>query len=383
MTVSLTNRDLHTGSEARKCGIGPQQLVPGEVTDAERIGSARLDLSVQASRKRKAGRRGRARSMGRYPWVTCTRRYLEAVQPYFEKKTHDTMRRGLKTLGDAFAELKKEGKASANPEHLTQEDIEALLNWMKTRKTRNGVGLRPATQANYLTYLQHLLVHVNNPVLDRMRLLRHVRFPSKCQPEIRSLSEETVERIRGAMVGMPGWDGCVARFMVAMYPYSGLRRSELRRARIQDLDTTAWTIKVVHPKGENRYASAGTATILPPARQAVLDFLAERENLLAEYGVDEFEVLVPHVSGKGELMEWSDGMWGSVKDDAVKWAGIHFSIQSFRATFAQMCKDRGASIEAVSKALRHRNTKTTELYYARIRGEKAFQELEQAWVEKP
>ena len=55
--------------------------------------------------------------MGRYPWITCTRRYLDAVEPYFEKKTHDVMRRGLKALGDAFAELKAEGKATtANPE---------------------------------------------------------------------------------------------------------------------------------------------------------------------------------------------------------------------------------------------------------------------------
>ena len=223
--------------------------------------------------------------MGRYPWITCTRRYLEAVEPYFEKKTHDVMRRGLKALGDAFAELKAEGKAStANPEKLTKEDIEALLSWMKTRKTRNGVGLRPATQANYLLYLQHLLHHVNNPVLDRMKLLRYVRFPSKAQAEIRSLSEDTVEQIRAALSDMPGWDGCVARFMVAMFPYSGLRRSELRRARIQDLDTEAWTITVVHPKGENRYASPGLAPILPPARQAVLKFLEERKDLLREYG---------------------------------------------------------------------------------------------------
>ena len=216
-----------------------------------------------------------------------------------------------------------------------------------------------------------------------MKLLRHVRFPSKCQPEIKTMSEETVERIRMALVDMPGWDGCVARFMVAMHPYSGLRRSELRRARVQDLDTTAWTITVAHPKGENRYASPGIAPILPPARKAVLRFLCERKKLLAKHGLSEFESLVPHISRRGTLTEWTDGMWGKVKDDAQKWAGIPFSFRAFRATFAQMSKDKGANIEAVSKALRHRTTKTTETYYARIRGEKAFQELERAWAEKP
>lgn len=41
-----------------------------------------------------------------------------------------------------------------------------------------------------------------------------------------------------------------------------------------------------------------------------------------------------------------------------------------------LAKDGGAPIEAVSKALRHRNTVTTERYYARMTDEAAFSELE-------
>ena len=76
------------------------------------------------------------------------------------------------------------------------------------------------------------------------------------------------------------------------------------------------------------------------------------------------------------LQYWSDAMWGKMKADAEEWAGTRFRIQDLRATFAQMCKDRGASIESVSRALRHRSSRTTELYCARIRPEKAFLELE-------
>jgi hypothetical protein len=35
--------------------------------------------------------------------------------------------------------------------------------------------------------------------------------------------------------------------------------------------------------------------------------------------------------------------------------------------------------EAVSKSLRHTSTRTTELYYARIRSETAFSQMRQAW----
>ena len=82
------------------------------------------------------------------------------------------------------------------------------------------------------------------------------------------------------------------------------------------------------------------------------------------------------MSSDGEAKYWTDGMWGAMKDDAQNWVEIPFRMQDLRASFAQMCKDRGASIEAVSRALRHRTVRTTELYYARMRPESAFRELE-------
>ena len=322
--------------------------------------------------------------MGRYPWITCTRRYLEATQPYYAPKTHRTTRSGLKALGDMFGELKAQGKIrTVNPELLGQADIEALLEHMKVRKTRNGNGLRPSTQANYLLYLRKLLLFVENPTMERMIKLRYVRFPKKTQTEVQTLSPETVEEIRSRLEDMPGWEGSVARFMLAVFPYSGARRSELMLTRIQDLDTEKWELVIVHPKGEDSYASAGVATILPRARETVMRFLEERREFLAEHRLDECEPLVPFVRRSGEVTYWTEGMWGKVKDMAQEWTGIKFNMRILRASFGQMSKDRGASIESVSRAMRHGSTRTTELYYARIRPKMAFRELEQAWAEKP
>lgn len=69
-------------------------------------------------------------------------------------------------------------------------------------------------------------------------------------------------------------------------------------------------------------------------------------------------------------------MWSWIKVDAQKHCRIPFTLQMLRRSFGQIAKDRGANIEAVSKALRHKTTKTTELYYARIRSDAAFKELE-------
>ncbi len=61
--------------------------------------------------------------------------------------------------------------------------------------------------------------------------------------------------------------------------------------------------------------------------------------------------------------------------DSVEVSGVRFSPKDFRSAFAQVAKDHGASIESVSRAMRHRSTKATDAYYARISPKAAFQEL--------
>jgi len=289
------------------------------------------------------------------------------------------MERGFRTIHRAFIDLRKEGKVrTADPRKFTKDDVSAFLDWMKARKTRLGVSLAHATQANYLDYLNGFLQFENNGVIDQMRKLHYVRFPQKVSTEVRVLSESKIEEIRSRLRTMPGYEGAVARFMVAMYAYSGLRRSELRRARLDDLSTETWTILVAHPKGEDSWAVAAPARILQPARGTVIEFLNERRLYLANAGVGSCEPLVPKVTG-GTADYWSDGMWGKIKAKAERWCGVKFRIQTLRATFGQMCIDWGGRPDAVSRALRHKTTRTTELYYARIRPDHAFRLLDQAY----
>lgn len=72
-------------------------------------------------------------------------------------------------------------------------------------------------------------------------------------------------------------------------------------------------------------------------------------------------------------------MFGKLKSELEKSSGVRFSIKTFRPTFAQKAKDSGAPIEAVSKAMRHTNTRTTEQYYAHIRTDNAFSDFDKAF----
>ena len=289
------------------------------------------------------------------------------------------MERAFRTIHRAFLELKKAGKVrTTNPQKLTKDDIAAFIEWMRTRKTRTGLGLAHATQANYMDYLNGFLRFESNGVIDQIRKLHYVRFPQKVQAEVRVLTESRVEELRSKLRTMPGYRGSVARFMVAMYAYSGLRRSELRRARLVDLRIDDWTIIVAHPKGESSWAIAAPAKILPPARETVVEFLEERNRYLADAGIESCEALVPQITD-GVHGYWTDAMWGKVKAEAQRVSGIKFRIQTLRATFGQMCIDWGGRPDAVSRALRHKTTRTTELYYARIRPDHAFRLLDEAY----
>jgi len=317
--------------------------------------------------------------LSRDAWIPRQQAYFEAIKVYYAPRTLHSMERGFRTIHSAFIELKKAGKVrTTNPQTLTKDDIAAFMEWMRTRKTRSGLSLAHSTQANYMDYLNGFLRFESNGVIDQMRKLHYVRFPQKVQGEVRVLSESRVEELRTKLRYMPGYEGAVARFMVAMYAYSGLRRSELRLARLEDLHLDTWTILVAHPKGESSWAAAAPAQILPPARDAVAEFLRERKRHLRAAGVTTCEALVPKISD-GAAGYWTDGMWGKVKAAAVSWSGIRFRIQALRATFGQMCIDWGGRPDAVSRALRHKTTRTTEIYYARIRSDHAFRLLEQAY----
>src|SRR2546427_562115 len=167
---------------------------------------------------------------------------------------------------------------------------------------------------------------------------------------------------------------------VAAPPACGLRRREMRLARLADLDLQRWRIRVIHPKGEGAWASDDVAPILPSARQAVLDFLEERKAFLGDAA---HEALIPVRWADGTLGYWSDAPFGKLKAELEHRSGVRFSLKMFRSTFAQVAKDYGVDIESVSKALRHKTTKTTETYYARIRADDAFADFEEKFARPP
>jgi len=97
-----------------------------------------------------------------------------------------------------------------------------------------------------------------------------------------------------------------------------------------------------------------------------------------DLGLDpqKVEPLIPNDRGT----YYSEAGWRRRRLRTFAEAGIErANFRVLRPRFAQRLKDRGAPIEAVSKALRHSSTATTERFYARIRTERAWDDLERVW----
>lgn len=320
--------------------------------------------------------------MPRDPFLMAAKAYLEDLRPYWRPLTVEQRRRDLNVIGRDLWTLRKGGKvANVTPTMINEDDIGALLLCWRTRLTRGkgpnrGKPMDPSTQAHLFGVLRKFLQWCGNASIARIEARGHARFPKTIEKPIEVLSLEQLERVRRSAEVIEGWPGCVARFLASFCPSTGLRPKEVREQDLEGLDTVRWRILVSHPKGECSWAAPDYAPILPFGREATLDFLAERQ----EYLVGEpCNALIPYRRVSGDVGPWSAAMLRELKGQLEKGSGVRFSLKTFRATFGQLAKDRGVSIEAVSRAMRHKSTKTTEAFYARIRSEKAFLEIEDAF----
>lgn len=320
--------------------------------------------------------------MGRFPFITETKRYLVDIRHYYQPTTWNEIDRKLRHLARVFDDLRARGLvATTNPRKISESDVAAFLGYMKERR------LDVATQHKYVSYLQALLEWAGNPIVRLMRLRKRFRIVVPPKP-LHPIAEDRLARIRAAADAVDGWPGDVMRFVIGVVPFCGLRPGEFRRLRLVDLDTVRWQFVVSSPKGVDKWAPGGDdgerAPILPPGRQPTLDFLAARDAYLRSRGLDpaRVEPLIPYVSPRTKLVHvWNESVLSRLKCRAIEdVVGFRFQLRDLRPTFAQANKDRGVGIEAVSKALRHRTTRTTELYYTRIRNDAAFAELERAWL---
>ncbi len=307
--------------------------------------------------------------MGRYPFLEASSAYLEFVRPFIADLTAKERGGKLAMIGRALVER----GVSAHPSKWGDAEIGAFVAWMKES------GFKPEYQVKLLQYVRGLPRFVGNPVLERMKGAKIVRLPRKAEKAVYIKSDAWYSETMARIGGLANWGAEAVRFALAFYYHTGLRIKELRLARFADLEAERWVLSIEHPKGEGAWAAPGERiAIFPSLRPHVLDFLEARARRLRNLGLEpsKVEALIPNERGS----PYTEAGWRRRRPKTFREAGIErANFRILRPSFAQRLKDRGAPIEAVSKALRHSSTATTERFYARIRTERAWDDLERVW----
>lgn len=313
------------------------------------------------------------------PFLTPAREYMQKRAPFLSPTSVEELNRKAKHLDRVLVMLHKAGTIStARPGELSENDIGAFVQWSRAK------GFTNSYISKNLTFLKQVCEFAGNFVFTKMKA-SGVEFPKKLPKDLKALTKEQLAIIQAKAEGMGGWHGEVTKFLVYMYPYTGLRASELRLAELEDLDTKRWRIRVRHPKGEMRYGKKREAVILPPARPAVLRFLEARKSRLARLGLNS-EALVPCLCGgragfyaSNCLRKLKKELEDSINKDS-KGDRLEFNWKMFRDTYCQMLIDMNpANLSAISQTMGHATTKTTEEHYGRISNDRAIGDIEKAW----
>ncbi|MFA5312266.1 MAG: site-specific integrase [Methanomassiliicoccales archaeon] len=308
-------------------------------------------------------------------------KYLEKRKAYLAPSSYEDYERKARFLNRTFVELHKAGTVSTtNPRLLTEADISAYILWMRSEE------LEGSYMAKNLGFLNQVCSFAKNPVFAQIKA-NGEELPKRTPKDLRSLSEEELKLIFEKAEELKGWEGEVCRFLMWMYPYTGLRASELRLAHLEDINFKEWSIFVRHPKGETRYAKKRNAPILPPARNEVICFLKAREQRLKSLCVSKCEALIPARHRDGTMGFYSSNTFRNMKKDVMEKVNtdledrrLDFHIKTMRDTFIQMCIDKVPDkTPAVSMVSGHATTKTTETTYGRIRNQRALNDVQKLW----
>lgn len=218
------------------------------------------------------------------------------------------------------------------------------------------VGIKKSTVATYRgklgSFFKWLEVreHIAENPFNKMK------YPKVEYVDIKFLRKEQVEAIMTAITFHIEWKNSLIRkrnlTLIAVPLYCGLRKGELIRLKLLDLDFERKTLTV---RAEN--SKSRRDRVIPMNRFVVRilqDYLGERKK--AQY-------LCPQlfVSNHGDLSFTLSGLKHTV-DDMVKGSGQKFSMHQLRHTFAVNMIDKGCDIAKLQQLMGHKDIRQTAVY---------------------
>ena len=338
----------------------------------------------EAVNAHKAGRLERADDeeveglkLGRYPFAAAAQRYINRRYGTVAKTTFEEEKRKYAMLARRFEKLKEDGKViSTDPRHLKRTDIQHFMAMMREK------GIDSSAQDKYLQLLNNLLKAYRNFVLEEMKA-EGVRLPRPGKKPVRIITEDDLQVVFETVARMSGWRGTMARGMTALYFATGIRPSEARLARLEDLNLDKRTFFVRHPKGEGSWASPSEVEIIQEDMLPLLrQYVQERAIRLKLTGRLSFHALFPSTQSKDGF--YTANGFQEIKAKVEELSGVDFKLKDFRSTLTSITVNGDMSrLPAMSAQLRHASVTTTQRSYYAMEQGVAGRQLRNAWKEHP
>jgi len=331
--------------------------------------------------KQRRGKRRRQRSMGRYPFLAAANDYMEAMKGVLAPSTWDERGRRLRRMNKDLLELEASGHiSSANPLKMTDRDVLAYISALRTR------GLKDSGMSHNVDALTAVLRWVGNGAADRARQRFRQHFPRKTQAMLDPMSDEERDIvIRAAMqVDTTDWRRMEAYALAVAAICSGLRPQEIRNATVNDLDLNEQVLHAEMVKGKNRYGEPRDSAFHPDGIPFLRRYLQVRAAKLRELGL-RTDTLFPAIRSlkAGHPDVYSINGTTTLRAIVQGETGVTFNLQKTRRTWGQVALDDGVPLDAVSRMMGHKTSKTTETYYARKKNNRAVAEAKAVWSKAP
>jgi len=135
----------------------------------------------------------------------------------------------------------------------------------------------------------------------------------------------------------------------------GMRREEMSKIRVQDIDVPNEWISVLGKGMKIR-----SIPFSPDTPMILEKWMEERENILARYPQDTPWLLI-RLKGPNKNIICRSGMDRILKKISQR-AGFHFSFHDLRRTWARQGWEYGVPVETLATILGHRDTRETLRY---------------------
>jgi len=284
----------------------------------------------------------------------------------------------------------------------SRRTIDSYLHWIKYfilfHEKKHPTELAPDHVATFLTHLaveRHVAAATQAIALNALIFL-YDKFLQKPLGDVGAFRHASRQRKLPVVLTVDEMGSLLSRLqdehwlMVSLLYGSGLRRIELLRLRVKDIDFDNLQVQIWNGKGGKHRLTTLAPELIPMLKQQIkkIEIFLEKDKRLPEYaGVWMPDALAKKYAGAAKSLNWQylfpasrvsyepgtqslrrhhfdETSLNRIVRNAAHMSGIRkdVSCHTLRHSFATHLLQAGADIRTVQQQLGHADVKTTEIY---------------------